>query len=114
MLDCKNAQALSDFYAKLLDWEKDTTDPEWIVVKSKDSTVNLLFQQDEDYVPPVWPEKPGCQQKSVHLDFSVDDMEKGVAHAVACGAKKADMQFAPWWTVMIDPEGHPFCLGEWG
>lgn len=113
VLDCKDAASLSDFYAKLLGWEKDASDPEWIMVKSAESSVNLLFQQDEDYTPPVWPEEPGQQQKSVHLDISVENLEEGIAHAIECGAKKAKTQFSPWWTVMIDPEGHPFCLGEW-
>ena len=77
VLDCKDAAALSDFYAKLLGWEKDDSDPDWIMVKSSDSSVNLLFQQDDDYVPPVWPEQPGCQQKSIHTDISVENMEQG-------------------------------------
>ena len=114
VLDCRDAAALSDFYARLLGWEKDDSDPEWIVVKSADLSVLLLFQQNEDYVPPVWPEEPGQQQKSVHLDISVENLGEGVAYAIECGARRAETQFSPWWTVMIDPEGHPFCLGEWG
>ena len=63
-------------------------------------------------LPPVWPEEPGAQQQMAHLDFVVqkDEMHQAVAHAVACGAKVAETQFSDHWTVMIDPEGHPFCF----
>ena len=70
----------------------------------------LTFQRDPDYVPPVWPGKPGDQQTMEHLDFAVDDLPAAVARAVSLGARVADEQFTQDWTVMLDPEGHPFCL----
>lgn len=45
-----------------------------------------------------------------HLDFAVNDVEKAVEYALTCGAKKSNLQFSTDWTVMFDPEGHPFCL----
>ena len=45
-----------------------------------------------------------------HLDFAVDDLPAAVARAVSLGARVADEQFTQDWTVMLDPEGHPFCL----
>ena len=64
------------------------------------------------YRPPVWPEKPGEQQKSVHLDFAVGDLAAAVALAEGLGARKAPVQYDPGWTVMFDPAGHPFCLNQ--
>ncbi len=112
VIDCKDANALADFYAALLGWEKYTDNPEWISVGRKLETPFLLFQQDENYRPPVWPDRPDRQQKSIHLDFAVSDLEKAIQHAVECGAKVAPEQFSSHWTVMIDPASHPFCLFE--
>ena len=72
----------------------------------------LMFQEVEGYRPPVWPEKPGEQQKSVHLDFAVGDLAAAVALAEGLGARKAPVQYDPGWTVMFDPAGHPFCLNQ--
>jgi hypothetical protein len=48
----------------------------------------------------------------LHLDFAVDpdDHQHWVEYAVSCGAKVADQQYSKHWTVMLDPEGHPFCI----
>ncbi|HML49110.1 MAG TPA: VOC family protein, partial [Clostridia bacterium] len=70
----------------------------------------LLFQYDENYVRPVWPVEPGEQQQMAHLDFFVENLEEGVAHALSCGAVLSPVQFADSWRVMIDPAGHPFCI----
>lgn len=32
------------------------------------------------------------------------------ADALACGAKKSEIQYFETSTVMFDPEGHPFCF----
>ncbi|MDT8718464.1 VOC family protein [Clostridium sp. 19966] len=110
VIDCKNANTLADFYASLLGWQKNTDDPEWISVSKSGITPCLLFQEEVDYKPPVWPDNPNEQQKSIHLDFAVSDIKKAIQHAIDCGATAASVQFSDYWTVMIDPEGHPFCL----
>ncbi|HBN95145.1 MAG TPA: glyoxalase [Firmicutes bacterium] len=112
VIDCNNPNALADFYAALLGWQKNTDDPEWIAVGKKGITPFLIFQEEPNYRPPVWPDNPADQQKSIHLDFAVSDMNKAIEHAVHCGAIVAAEQFSPYWTVMIDPAGHPFCLCE--
>lgn len=45
-----------------------------------------------------------------HIDFLVEDLNVGVAHALKYGAKKSEIQYFETSTVMFDPEGHPFCL----
>lgn len=60
--------------------------------------------------PLVWPERPGEQQKMLHLDIRVDDLDEAGSHAVAVGAILADSQPQDDVRVYFDPAGHPFCL----
>ena len=87
-LDCPNQEALADFYAALLGWEKQRFDEEWLAVLSPDGNICLLFQEIDDYVPPVWPNEPGEQQQMTHLDFAASPADKDavINHAIACGA----------------------------
>lgn len=113
-IDCKEPYALAQFYAGLMGWEVVFHTEEWACVGApgagQGGYPGLLFQQNPDYVPPVWPEEPGAQQQMAHLDFAVDDVEQAVQHALCCGATVAPEQFSSDWTVMLDPAGHPFCL----
>ncbi len=45
-----------------------------------------------------------------HLDIGVADLKTGVQWAVDQGAVLAEHQPQVDVTVMLDPEGHPFCL----
>ena len=108
-LDCRDPNALADFYARLLGLEKAISSGDWAGIHTPQGTI-LAFQRVEEYVPPVWPWKQGEQQQMAHLDFKVDDLEEAVRHAVSCGARVADTQYYQTSTVLFDPEGHPFCL----
>ena len=107
--DCRNADGLSNFYVKLLGWEKVLSGDGWAVLRSPYCWI-LAFQEVEEYVPPVWPWERGEQQQMAHIDFLVDNLDEAVTHAIKCGAKKCDIQYFDTSTVMFDPEGHPFCL----
>lgn len=107
--DCKNADKLADFYVKLLGWEKILSGGGWAGIHSPQGII-IAFQTVDEHIPPVWPWKSGEQQQMAHIDFKVDNLTEAVNHALACGAKRADEQFFDKSTVMIDPEGHPFCL----
>ena len=111
-LDSNNPDELSDFYQKLLGWEKRKYTINSIVFNNHDGGMpfQLLFQYDENYVRPVWPTEPGEQQQMTHLDFFVEDLEEGVTHALSCGAVLSQIQSTDSWRVMIDPAGHPFCI----
>lgn len=113
VLDSADSNSLADFYVKLLGWQKYSDDPEWIFVRQDQEYPLIIFQQTDDYVPPVWPNEPGKQQAGTHMDFGVSNLAEAVEHALACGAKKAEIQYSTHWTVMIDPAGHPFCLVQW-
>ncbi len=112
VLDCLDPQTLSDFYIRLLGWSKGYDKDGFVIIGSKASNVDIGFQRNPDYVQPVWPEQDGKQQQMLHLDFAVDASEHQywVTHAVSLGAKVAGTQFSDHWTVMLDPEGHPFCI----
>ena len=65
----------------------------------------------DEYIPPVWPEEPGRQQKQMHFNFQVDDLPSAVEEAIRLGAVKAASQYGgEQFVTMIDTEGHPFCL----
>jgi catechol-2,3-dioxygenase len=113
VLDCRDIQALSDFYLRMLGWEVAYSEgDDWVEIAPPGGGSNIAFQKNEDYVPPVWPEQPLAQQQMLHLDFQVgkDRLAEAAAHAVACGAKVAQTQFSDDWIVLTDPEGHPFCF----
>lgn len=111
VLDCGDAEVLSDFYARLLGWKKTRYDEEWVFVASEAGEgLPLVFQQVEGYTPPTWPAAPGAQQQMLHLDFYVDEVAPAVERALACGAVLAATQADPAWRVLLDPAGHPFCI----
>lgn len=113
-IDCKEPRELGKFYAALLRWELGSNDEEYAWAYPPGTQQGeypcVVFQRNADFVPPVWPDEPGSQQQMAHMDIAVDDLEKAVRHAVACGATVASTQYSKDWTVMIDPSGHPFCL----
>ena len=110
-MDCKDPKNLQEFYYKLTGLEKRTmyNSPGLVL----NSTLMLMFSAcDFEYVSPIWPEEDGKQQKQFHLDFRVEDLETAVEAAVELGAVKAPHQYGnKHWVTLLDPEGHPFCLG---
>jgi catechol 2,3-dioxygenase-like lactoylglutathione lyase family enzyme len=105
-----NAPALADFYQRLLGWEYVALEQHWVKINPPGGGAGLSFQTEEQYVPPTWPAAPGDQHMMVHLDIGVDDLDAGVAHALAQGATLADHQPQRDVRVCLDPVGHPFCL----
>ena len=109
MVDCGDEQALCEFYQKLLGWEKREMYGR-PALRSADGVI-FLFIEEEDYVPPVWPEEAGAQQKQMHFDFQVPDVAAAIDYAVSLGAVQAASQFGGSdFVTMLDPAGHPFCL----
>lgn len=110
-IDCKDPRDLQDFYHKLTGLEKCAQYD--LPGLRLEQGLMLLFQMcDVAYIPPVWPEEAGRQQKQMHLDFRVDDLDAAVEAAEELGATKAAYQYGGnRWVTLFDPEGHPFCLG---
>jgi len=110
VLDCPDAHELADFYGKLLGWPVTLSEPDWVLMRDPNGGTGLSFQSEADYRPPVWPEQPGEQQKMLHLDIRVDNLDEAGAHALSAGARLADFQPQDDVRVYFDPAGHPFCL----
>ena len=109
MFDCLNAELLRDFYAAMLGWEKCSA--YGLPAVRSENEAMYLFAQEEDYVPPVWPEQEGKQQKQIHIDYPVSDLPAAVQEAERLGAVRAAEQFGgDDFVTMLDPAGHPFCL----
>lgn len=111
VLDSDDGVALAHFYADLLGWRVFSEGRGGAAVApSETAGYNLAFETEPHYARPVWPTVAGQPQMSMHLDIEVDDLDEGVAHALACGAELAEFQPQETVRVFLDPAGHPFCL----
>lgn len=109
-LDAPDAGLLAGFYRRLLGWTTEVDEPGWAVLRPPGGGSTLNFQTEQRYVRPVWPAGPGDPQMMMHLEIRVDDLDNGVAEAIAFGATLAEFQPQPDVRVCLDPAGHPFCL----
>lgn len=116
-LDCPDAEALAEFYARLLGWEKRSAEeyPDWVDVLPPEgghSGLALACQQIDGYQAPEWPD--GTVQQQAHLDFYVDSIAESAPLAEAAGATRHAHQPSEdgAFVVFLDPVGHPFCLCE--
>lgn len=114
-LDCPDAMALAEFYARLLGWRTRSWPeyPGWVDVlppEGEHGGIALGCQQIEDYRPPQWPD--GAIPQQAHLDFYVDSIAEAAPLAEAAGATKHAHQPSDdgAFMVFLDPVGHPFCL----
>ena len=106
----RRPRELAAFWSRFLDWPMRGDEDGWVVVRPDDVSHGLSFHEDVEYVPPVWPSRPDAQQMMLHLDIGTDDLDAAVEWAVDCGATLADPQPQDGVRVMLDPDGHPFCL----
>ena len=74
MVDCDDERKLQRFYGELLGWEMCELFARPAVRSS--SGIVFLFIEEKDYVPPVWPENAGKQQKQMHLIFRLIMLQK--------------------------------------
>ena len=116
ILECRDMDALVDFYSSFLDWPVVYRDPEFVRLQSPDNPTGIAVQYAEDYIPPVWPSQPEKQQMMAHLDFGIDrkDLQEALDKALRLGATVADTKYGGGeWITLLDPAGHPFCLLIW-
>jgi catechol 2,3-dioxygenase-like lactoylglutathione lyase family enzyme len=109
---------LAAFYARLLGRSVTAEhgprpgEPElagWAQIRTA-GEVTLSFEHEAQWTEPIWPSEPGRQHPTEHLDIAVSDLDAAVAHAVDAGARPAPVQPQDAVRVMLDPDGHPFCL----
>jgi len=110
VLDSPHPRDLARFYSRLLGWPIADDDEGWATIKDPRAEVYLGFHASPQYVPPTWPPVDGQQQAMSHLDLEVTDVAVAVAHATSVGARLADFQPQDTVRVLLDPDGHPFCL----
>jgi predicted enzyme related to lactoylglutathione lyase len=107
-IDCSDPDQLARFYQRLLGGSITATTATFVAL-TPDTGLRLYFQPIEGYTQPTWPDADTPTQ--MHLDFTVGDLDEAEGRATTLGASKAAQQPAPSrFRVLIDPEGHPFCL----
>lgn len=109
VLDCADARPMAAFYSAIGGSEVTDLDATGAYVRL--SGILLAIRVVDDYVPPTWP--AGDVPPQMHMDFEVDDMEEAEVFLNAHGATTAGYQAhrADGLVVMLDPAGHPFCIG---
>lgn len=115
-LDCRDAEELARFYTDVFGWKEVARDgPDWIHLEGP---LGVSLQAEEWYEPPTWPEVPGALTKMLHFEVGTDDLDAAVALVVRSGGREASPQppdrDPSLLRVMLDPAGHPFCLGLFG
>lgn len=109
-IEASNPSALAGFYSQLVEWPVVHEEPGTAIISPPDGPIYIVFQESSDYQSPVWPPQSGKQRPMMHLDFQVGDLDAAVADAVALGATVCDHQPQENVRVLLDPDGHPFCL----
>jgi hypothetical protein len=106
VFDCANPADLAAFYRAATGWNETYSDDEYVYL-GNGGPVQLAFQRIEGYESPGWPNPA----KHAHLDLKVADLVQAEKELVAAGATRPDFQPGDGkWVVLLDPEGHPFCI----
>lgn len=120
-IGARDPRSLADFYSRLLGWPMGTVEQPApgeppnggfarICPPPGEVGPTLNFEYERQFTAPVWPSAAGQQNATQHLDIGVDDLDAAAAWAIDAGARFAEHQPQERVRVMLDPEGHPFCL----
>ncbi len=107
VIDCADHEVVVAFWAAALGLRRHDVNEQYVALgpPERGSALPLLFQK----VP-----EPKIAKNRVHLDFRADDMAAEVERLRGLGAtvlaERALGDFR--WTVMADPEGNEFCVGQ--
>lgn len=111
-VDCADPAPMANFYIAAADGElvREDADSAWVKIAG----TLWIFRRVEDYVAPSWPSRAVPQQ--MHVEYCVDDIVAAEEKLTAFGATTAEYQpnRAGGLVVMLDPAGHPFCIGSRG
>ncbi|GGW62017.1 VOC family protein [Streptomyces xantholiticus] len=107
-VDCVDVERVSGFWSVLLNRPAGPSQPGWVYLGHPgDPQPRLVFQ-------PVSEPKHG--KVRLHLDVSVDDIDRGIAQTLAlggrCTGERHDYDEGVV-VVMADPEGNEFCLVQY-
>ncbi|GAA2806750.1 VOC family protein [Kitasatospora paracochleata] len=105
VLDCADPDQLAAFYRTVTGWDVSYRSETFVFIG--EGATRIGFQRIGGYRRPDW---PGGNPRA-HLDFTVPDLDTGIADLLAAGATlPADQPGNAAWTVLLDPAGHPLCL----
>jgi predicted enzyme related to lactoylglutathione lyase len=105
-IDCADPRRLAGFWTKALGVSIAQDYGEAVfLAPAKQGSVTLGFQR----VP-----EPRAGKNRVHVDFGTDERAAEVARLVTLGATEVAEHSIPGliWTVLADPEGNQFCVGQ--
>ncbi len=109
VVDCRDPAPVAAFYEAACAGEitREDGDSVWVEIGG----VTVIFRAVEGHRPPTWPAADVPLQ--IHVDYSVDDLADAEAELTRLGASTAGYQphRADGLVVMLDPAGHPFCIG---
>ncbi len=104
VVDCLDPASLATFWSAVLGTVAIVRDPDWATVPDPTTGLIVAFQR----VP-----EPKQVKNRLHLDIAVTEIGPATAQSMALGASTLgpvvhDEHGA--FQVMLDPEGHEFCL----
>ncbi|MFD8597256.1 VOC family protein [Kitasatospora sp. NPDC059646] len=106
-VDCADPIKLAAFYQHATGWQLTDSTEDFAALDAGPGRPALGFARVPDHRAPQWPDGG----RRLHLDFAVADLDRAVADLLRLGATKPAFQpGAHAWVVLLDPEGHPFCL----
>jgi hypothetical protein len=107
VLDCDDTAELAQFWAALVGGTIAVTGDEFAAVRTERCWIAAMHVPD--HRPPTWGDP--AVPKQMHIDLSVDDLDKAETEALRLGARLVADQPAPdRYRIFLDPAGHPFCL----
>lgn len=105
VLDSARPAVLAGFYRSVLGGEITESGDDYAALTADGLT--LAFQRVPDEGTPTW---PGGGRR-LHLDVVVPDLGTARERLAEQGAVEAEFQpGGEDWIVLLDPEGHPFCV----
>jgi catechol 2,3-dioxygenase-like lactoylglutathione lyase family enzyme len=107
-LDGNDLDAMIEFWTAALGYELDHRQDSYAVLRDPDDAEPRMFLQK---VP-----EPKAGKNRAHFDVAVPDEQEAVKRLVGLGARvlwREDFR-THYWTVLADPEGNEFCVGQFG
>ncbi|GAA0230971.1 VOC family protein [Saccharothrix mutabilis subsp. mutabilis] len=107
-IDTADPRKLADFWTKALNTEVAHDWGEYLILApSSEGGPQLGLQRVDDAVP---------GKNRIHFDAVVEDRVAEVARLISLGATEVAEHTVPGltWTVLADPDGNQFCVGQAG
>lgn len=103
-IDCVDPQGLAAFWSAVLEVSVERDVGDYVYLARPDGGIVVSFQRVAEPTP---------GKARIHLDLSGPRAAE-VERVVALGARVVEEHVLPHtaWTVLEDPAGNPFCIGE--